>query len=125
MFGDDDLRAMEGEEWTWSPNAVAAFQEGSAHPDGALRIKAGLDAVMVVAGADLFRFLLERWLIVRGATLEQEGRVLVLANADGVRFPLRLDTDLLRLVVLDEVPGEVAVVMDDQTNARIEGREAE
>lgn len=113
MFGDDDLRAMEGEAgeaWVWPPAAVEAFQTAAAHPDGALRIKAGLDGVMAVCGADLFRYLLERWLIVRGATLEDEGRVLVLKNTDGIAFPLRLDTDLLRLVVLDQLPADVRVV---------------
>lgn len=107
----------------WSPESISAFLEASAPgPDGRFKVQAGLNAAMTVEATTLFEEQVEGMLTVLTDHPILGQRVLQLQpGADGKCY-LKIDRDLLELVLFDRLPdGTFFSMTDDEENGDDDG----
>lgn len=99
--------------WDWSGKAMQDFLAVLFAPNKKMRPKEAMNAAMAVDGGALFAAQLDLFLRAREEVLERLGMVLRVVGPDGAMVPLKVDGDLLRLVVFGEIPDDVNNDSDD------------
>jgi hypothetical protein len=99
----------------WSPESIRAFLEASAPgPDGRFKVQAGLNAAMAVEAPTLFEEQVTGLLTVLTDHPILGKRVLQLTPGEDGKCYLKIDRDLMELVLFDRLPDGTFFSLPDE-----------